>query len=354
MKKHLIAAAVAAAVTAPVMAQNVQVYGTLDTAIANINTGVVSYSTVESSVFATSNIGLKGTEDLGGGLKAFFDLQGDLTPDDGGVGAATNGSRTGFTTTVTGSQMFNRASVVGVSGNFGTIRAGRFADMTDATHNGSSGGFNIFNALQASSAGGKLGNSIGYTSPEFIKGLTVEVSRSLGATAEGATAATKNDQTHTTVGAKYVTGPMTFTLARATENRASASGANDSKDSNQVVSASYNLGFAAVTGVLMTDKRITKATNAIANEDQGMTVGVTIPQGAYTYIVNWQSVDEKTAGSLANDTKSIGLGVKYALSKRTALNAAYRKVTNSGTADLGGGTSGSDPKAWALGVTHSF
>lgn len=330
-------------------------YGTIDASVANHNTGIVSHTTLENSVFATSNLGLRGSEDLGGGLKAFFDLQGDLFPDVGGVGAA-GAAQTGLATTIPGSNLFNRSSLIGLSGAFGTAQFGRFGDSTDSWHNAASGGFNLFNALQGSAAGGKNANTIGYMSPEVVPGLTVRFERSLGSATEGVTAATKNDAVHNSAGVQYVRGPLTLRYATASENRAASAGAtpNDSKDRNTVLGASYNFGIAAVSAVMMTDKRVTKATNVVANEDTSVNIGVTVPQGAFTYIFNYQSIDERTAATANDDTKSLGLGVRYALSKRTAANVAYRKVTNTNAAALGGAAAGGDPKTVAIGVSHSF
>ena len=108
MKKSLIALAVAGAFAAPAFAatSNVDVYGLMsiaieDTDATNVTPGVISN---------TSRVGLKGSEDLGGGLKALWQIESGL---DG------NGTAIGNTT------VGNRNTFIGLSGGFGTVVAGR-------------------------------------------------------------------------------------------------------------------------------------------------------------------------------------------------------------------------------------
>lgn len=82
MKKHIIAAAVAAAVAVPAMAQNVSLYGILDAGYSDVSREVTQSSGalgakegakgLSFSNFATQRFGFRGTEDLGGGMKANF------------------------------------------------------------------------------------------------------------------------------------------------------------------------------------------------------------------------------------------------------------------------------------------
>src|SRR5258708_8161587 len=78
------------------------------------NTGSV-FELKDGGIYA-SNWGLKGTEDIGGGYKINFKLQGVLNSTNGKFGLADTPGATAI---------FNQYSVVGVSGPFGTIDAGR-------------------------------------------------------------------------------------------------------------------------------------------------------------------------------------------------------------------------------------
>lgn len=128
MKKHLIAAAVAAAVAAPVMAQNVTVSGLIDVAphVTAKNTvgaaNVKASGTTGVSGWSTSNIAFTASEDLGGGMKAsatissFFD-SGSTSPGNGLADAAGTAYNT----------IGGRDRFIKLEGGFGAIQFGRFA-----------------------------------------------------------------------------------------------------------------------------------------------------------------------------------------------------------------------------------
>ncbi|MES2048617.1 MAG: porin [Pseudomonadota bacterium] len=130
MKKSLIAFAIFGAFAASASAQSsVTLYGIIDAATVHKTTQTASggTGTLESGFLGTSRWGIKGSEDLGGGLKANFNLEGTLANDTGAVGAgfgtAAGGSplsQAGATTSV-----FDRLSWVGLSGAFGAVTMGR-------------------------------------------------------------------------------------------------------------------------------------------------------------------------------------------------------------------------------------
>ena len=80
MKKSLLALAVFGAFSGAAFAQsNVQLYGIIDLGVTHFTglkpasgTGTVSSTGLSSGAQSPSRIGVKGTEDLGGGLKVFF------------------------------------------------------------------------------------------------------------------------------------------------------------------------------------------------------------------------------------------------------------------------------------------
>lgn len=105
MKKSLLALALLAAGAASAQS-SVTLYGKLDLGLArNIGTpGLVEQAG------STSRFGLRGTEDLGGGLKAFFNIEHRFLAQDG---------------TVDGSKFYKARSVVGLEGDFGKVTLGR-------------------------------------------------------------------------------------------------------------------------------------------------------------------------------------------------------------------------------------
>ena len=123
---------------------DVTIYGILDPSIiaqkqgaAKAANGTVTSFGTSSAMDNSSQLGFKGSEDFGGGLKAIFDLQGDVTLGNGMMGnsnsaanALTAGS-VGGNSTATGaltseqSNVFNRNAYVGLVTSSGTVKIGR-------------------------------------------------------------------------------------------------------------------------------------------------------------------------------------------------------------------------------------
>ena len=116
-----IAAAVSALAAGTASAQNVTLFGRVDTGVqytskhAGTNSGDDDLTEVKSGGILPSIWGLKGSEDLGGGLKAVFNLEADFSSDTGGSRGLGNIS----------TATFGRQSNVGLSSDWGTILIGR-------------------------------------------------------------------------------------------------------------------------------------------------------------------------------------------------------------------------------------
>lgn len=119
MKKYL-AAACLAGVTSVVHAQSsVTLYGIIDTGVQYYNHAAGGGSLVGVPVLTgemPSRFGMRGTEDLGGGTQAFFQLENGFAP---GTGALNYGGR-----------LFGRAANVGISSPYGTLTLGRQINMS--------------------------------------------------------------------------------------------------------------------------------------------------------------------------------------------------------------------------------
>ena len=137
MKKlTLVAGAVLALVsTTSAMAQSsVTLYGIVDAAVTYTTKQVGGSRTgIDAGQLATSRWGMRGTEDLGGGLKANFVLESTIANDTGAGGGAFGGNTTtagvvaGATAANGGTSpsLFDRQATVGISGDFGAITLGR-------------------------------------------------------------------------------------------------------------------------------------------------------------------------------------------------------------------------------------
>lgn len=123
MKKKLLVAATLAACTGMAHAQSsVTIYGLMDIGLTYYSNapktggGKAALLRMDSGIAQGSRIGFKGTEDLGGGLSAFFTLETGFGADDGSLGQ--------------GGLIFGRQSFVGLSGKeWGSVALGRQYDF---------------------------------------------------------------------------------------------------------------------------------------------------------------------------------------------------------------------------------
>ncbi|HWZ48799.1 MAG TPA: porin [Herbaspirillum sp.] len=208
MKKSLLALAVLGSFAAAAQAQtSVTIYGIVDMGVfyqnkaGAHNNGLFS---VNSGELSGSRLGFKGSEDLGGGLKANFVLEMGFNANNGSGAQQDAGSTT----------FFGRTSTVGLSGGFGSVNIGR---QTDFAYSGTAGGMNTFSHAgyvtnfstvdgnkQARLQGDRTNNSIRYDMPS-MNGLNGGVMYGLGQQAGGGSAGSVY-----AAGLKYDNGPLAF------------------------------------------------------------------------------------------------------------------------------------------------
>ena len=201
MKKlTLVATAALSLMSATAMAQStVNLYGLLDAGLTyTTKQGGAGVPTpgqsglnrvgVDAGVIATSRWGMRGTEDMGGGMRAFFNLEGTLINDTGAAGLGFGGGTAAGTST----SLFDRAAVVGLAGAFGSVSLGRqnilgvdsigLADPIGLAHPGTGNPNVFFSALNSgalynsygTNGGGaalRQNNSIRYLTPVFGGGF---------------------------------------------------------------------------------------------------------------------------------------------------------------------------------------
>ena len=319
MNKHFVRAGVAAglALTGGVAAaqSSATVYGRLNVTIENQKIGSDEAKWVEQN--NSSRIGFKGSEDLGGGLKAGFQIEHGFSPDTG-VAAGT---------------FWGRQSEVNLSSSFGTVRLGNFtseayyatADYV-SMHNHDTG--RSSDALYAYL--GRNGNKVAYRLPGFVKDLSVEASVSLS---EGAA----NQEKNYDVAVNYAIGGLQLGLGYE-----KADTTTTTKD-QVAVRAAYTAGPVTVGGYVQRDKNAFGAGNRTNVRLAGM-----YALGSSEFHLNVGSAGD--TGSVADSSaKQFTLGYNYNLSKRTKVYGFYTKLDDS-TAGLYGG----DFKSFALGLRHNF
>jgi predicted porin len=330
LKRTLIALAVLAASGATLAQSSVTLYGRIDTSVGQIkdtalaapnNKAVTRMFSGNDAGLTSPRWGLRGTEDLGGGLRAGFQLEQRFRSDEG---------------TLVGVQ-FNAATLLTLSGGFGELRLGRGTTMYDDVR-GLSVSSSVFDSAFTPTGGGVYGSGGDYAS-RFDNKITY-LSPTMGGFYVGVdyapdeTNGVKADRTALKAG--YRAGPMHF-----------AFGYQDEKTSADytALSGSYNFGVASVSaGYNLRDAKTGGA------EDTEFTLGVNVPFGAVA--VSAGMANSKTEVGSATTLKSSGfaLGATYSLSKRTTAYAGFRSVER----ENGAGVKSRDETLYAVGVRHDF
>jgi len=335
MKKSLIALAVLATTGAAFAQSNVTLYGRMDASVGSNRVDGVSTTQLFSGNLTTSRLGLRGTEDLGGGLKANFQLESALTVDDG----------------TAGSLRFGRASWVGLSGGFGAVRLGLmdspYKDIYDMGVSNNlydseftptkiaylSGG--VGTASGVSDYSSRPSNMIRYDSPSF-GGFSGSVGYAFD---ENVAPATANSEI-TAFNLRYRGGPLDVGVAYQDQKNATAT-----LDRNYtVLAAAYNLGVARLSA----QYQMTDQTNGL--EDSDMSIGVTVPFGNFDVSAGYARGKSELNGATTGKGSAFALGATYALSKRTRL---YGGLLD-GDVEDGTGATARERRLYAVGVRHDF
>jgi predicted porin len=347
MKKTLIAVAALAATGA--FAQNVTVSGTLDATYRSGKTDTTAGTTVNSTRIGKDGLGttgftLSGSEDLGGGLKADFLVETYFNVADGVLEGAGGTYSTG-------------QSFVGLSGSFGSVKLGTPNAPTLTVQGARGAGFSTKDAGRASlGAGGystlmglavtRYDSAIGYTSPNF-SGFSVGLLYS----PKSDDKATPDAGALSDVGLFYANGPIAAGVskfAREIGGGNTITAAVSSKNDLTSYFVSYDFKFAKFTLGGHTYKA-TDATGKDTADNAGMNLAADVPlSSALTLTANIQKLDDKLAGNV--DSTMTGLGVQYALSKRSTTYARYIVEK----ADNAGATVVKDASRLLVGLRHNF
>jgi predicted porin len=330
MQKKLIALAIAGLASTAAFAQsNVTVYGRVDYGYVNRSSGDgASIENGTRSEFASgveggSRLGFKGSEDLGNGLKAIFELEYGLGIDAAG-GAAPNNT------------FWNRHSYVGLTGDFGTVVGGRVDGDRYSVINSYDpfGGGTVANAITAF-GGGQVtrgDNAIAYISPNFsgFRILTFYTTRLVGQEQTGLTTTPTGQQnTGDLRGAglniEYANGPI-----RATVNyeKFAQKGISNSDVKVGEIAGSYDFGVAKVSALYDSVKADATPVDA---DLRNWLVGVSVPVSGTSLVrAVYTRHTDKNDGN--NDYNKFGIGFQYKLSKRTDIYTDYARISNSSTA----------------------
>ena len=334
MKKSLVALAVIAFAGAASAQSSVTLYGLVDIGFGSFKNGGISQTKIEGSGLATSRFGFKGTEDLGGGLKARFLLEQGFLSDTGVASQYTNPY-----TGVKSQAMFNRQSYLALSGGFGEFKFGKAFTAYDDINGNMTGGFNS-NFFKSTNNVWKSegdyqdrpGNIIYYATPD-MGGFSGAASYSFG---ENKTA-TEGAGSIGSVHVKYEQGPVFLGVAYQAEKTTGS--APTTKFTN--VMGSYDFGVAKL--MLSAGRAVEGAVRA---KEWQIATEAPVGNGVSVSLGYARSTDDDAANTKRT---GFGLAAKYALSKRTTLYAGLNsnKQTSSGSEDVKG-------RIVAAGINHKF
>ncbi|GKT23633.1 porin [Acidovorax sp. SUPP3334] len=344
MKKSLIALAVLAASGAAMAQSSVTMFGIVDAGVGRVSADN-SVTGVYNSGNATSRLGFRGVEDLGGGLKAGFWLEGAIQ-NDTGTGAGGGATGPGFE--------FKRRSTLSLMGNFGEVRLGR--EMTAGYEKPSSydpfGQVGVANFLGFGIAGQpfRIGNGVSYRTPGNLGGFFGTVHYAFGETPSNA--AYDKAGNYLGLAGGYENGPLSVTLA-ADKLR----GATAPQDvTTYSIAGSYDLGVVKPIFIYHQEKN----NAAVQTKYATYLIGLTAPVGPGTVKASFANLDLKNSGA---DSRVLALGYVYDLSKRTAVYGTIAHMQNKGGATrvlasngLTGATAlpGENVNGYQVGIRHSF
>ena len=350
---------------------------------------------------ASSRFGFRGSEDLGGGLKANFVMEAGVTLDDGASGTG-------------GGKFFSQAAWVGLSGGFGELRLGRqVLGSFDVYANGLSAawGSGLYEVGATIVQGGDIraSNAIQYRTADFggfsgtVSLLAPEVNRSSSTPVPNSNATTSiADKTGVDLSIAYASGPVFVGFGYNKQNRTTATnnglaGALNATNSASgprtdfTLSASYDFGvvqpffnytnrkdrtgFIATTGGVITAIGGTTLNGSGENtKSTQYALGLKVPLGNATLLTSYGA--HKTTGSatllggasadsVERKVRAFQIGAQYPLSKRTMLQANYGvnnqkdRVTNTALVGANAGSFSSDfsttkVRGLNFGVAHTF
>ena len=330
MNKKLVAVAVAAVLAAPLAAQaqtaNVTLYGRLNLTLEYIDANGDNPS-VQRLSSNSSRLGVRGTESLGGGLNAIFQIESSISGDAGGGTLA------------------GRDTFVGLQGSWGTVRFGNFLAPYDDMHpifgNVPTFTTSILSTASiwaqgtsAKAAGGfdaRLGNSLRYDTPNiagFVGSAQISLDSEDGDDRPVRPFGRRRLQQRPVPG-RHRLRDATRTCARTVSTTQAAT-----------ITAAWNFGIVRIAGVY---ERIDYDTPTGSLKRDFYGVSATAPIGPGTlYAFYGHAEDGKGGGSrVAGVASGDGTGADqfsisytYPLSKRTPVYVGYHLLDNDANAPV--------------------
>jgi predicted porin len=299
MKKSLIAIAALAA-TGAFAQSSVTLYGVADLSLAKasgVSTQLSGNGTLNNG---GSRFGLRGTEDLGGGLKANFNFEAGVNAETGATDAST----------------FQRAAWAELAGNFGSVRLGRtltpsFYGVTAWELTGAANYSVVASQFSVAGSGSRNNSQISYSTPNMS---------GFSGTLGFITKPDNGGNSKVDANLIYANGPLAVALSY---NKV------QTLEKNWALGANYNFGAFKIAGSFQDPAGLGK----------GFTLGGSTNLGAFALTL------DIARDTHFKDTNTL-LEAKYALSKRTFVYGAYLRD--------GKGKTVSSSNIYGVGVRHNF
>jgi predicted porin len=335
----------------------VQIDGVMDAGYQAIDYKGNKVSGIANNGSSTSQINFRGTEDLGGGLKATFRVETDwnTVSNNGNTGAKKADG------TVAAASTFGNGEIrVGLAGGFGSIDMGAVNYNTLGTFlTGQPFGTAIGSGFRATAindvqtvSGVRSDNSVKYVSPSF-SGLTASLYFAGKQTKSSATDFSTSfggyDMQGTNeIGVNYANGPLVASFSNLKQDYKQV-GAGTTDSTVNTLGVNYALGAAKLFLLNQTNKNSTSTTN-----NKYTTVSATYTMGATVLMAQIGGL--KNAAGLKSDISAVG--ADYNLSKRTAVFARYESINDKAglisVAGAGYTAANTTRTRTAIGVRHAF
>ncbi|WP_326539279.1 porin [Pseudorhodoferax sp.] len=316
MKKSLFALSLLGASGLATAQSSMTLFGIIDVGLAHVSGSNGSLTGMTSSGRNFSRLGFRGREDLGDGLAASFHLEGQVHTD-GGSG---NGTPSPFN--------FARRSTVSLSNKFGELRLGRdFAATwwnTNVFDPGGDGvGGSSLSAQLGNAPGGIHGglfarnsNAVSYFLPPGLGGLYGQVQHAF---AESTASSNGNYN-----GLRLGFNAGKWNIAAAVGRHSTGNNTAGARLASANLGGFYDFDVAKLSFIWAREKATAAA---VATEQTGWLLGLTVPIGAGELRAAYSSYDRKRS---RDDFSKLMLGYGYHLSKRTEIYGTYARLDNKG------------------------
>lgn len=336
-------------------ASSVTVYGVLDACVVSYKAAAGADLQVNGGgCYYGSRFGLRGTEDLGGGMQAYFQLESGFALD---TGALAQGGR-----------MFGRKAHVGLSGAYGALEAGRdyaptfyLLTTVDPMQLGLGSALATLWSGSPGTASGRTDNQLTYQSPTF-GGFSL---RAMMAPGEQAAPLPARGGDTTGASVMYRSPALIAGVTYANVKNTS----NTESDKATTVGAKYDFGTFSLAALAQfggwegtrTAAAPSSATSIFSRSYNSYVVGGTIKFGTNSLSASYKRYDDRTAANFDADVLSVVY--IYPLSKRTQLYTGLTRLKNKrgssyGASDGNGAYTGVAPggasRAIDFGITHFF